>query len=271
MTLDLTTDSFGPAQLDAALKLFSESDLREIEAQFGLESPHSTLRNELAHLLWKTLRNYSMAGADPKATKAIVQGVYESASALRDYINPMLTDDSGASHDAAFLLVAPPNRPTTISFNDLGELAMLLEGLVDAAAAVEGVAPKAMTGKPRDLERYALLRQLHDIVFKFNGSTTGKKYSKNLANTDGEIHRGPLFLMFRELVSAIATFRGEAAPNDEALFRFIERWFAAPATCPRCNSELPEDSRTRDPEKPGLITFHCAGCGWSGKLLFDKQ
>ena len=59
---------FGITECDEARRLFTEEHLAEAERALGLETPHNELRNELAHLLWKSVRNRRDGAPRPKET-----------------------------------------------------------------------------------------------------------------------------------------------------------------------------------------------------------
>lgn len=208
---------FGITECDEARRLFTEEHLAEAERALGLETPHNELRNELAHLLWKSVRNRRDGAPRPKETLGYLDCIARSAADLSSALANLLAGEGSASTDrAAFLLWTVGDAEL-----DGSEVGRLHEGVARLAAAAKKAAAairpeSSKGGAPINIERHVVLSYLDEIVFRCCGNHL--KYSYDAYK---EEYKGPLFWLLRAFADAEADALGEDLKSDAALAKFI--------------------------------------------------
>jgi len=183
---------FGPDERSDAMQHFVERRLAEAEAALGLETPNKDLRDHLAFLLWKTLRNRKVAR--PKSAE------------IADRVN-----DIAAAFER---LLEVPEAAVEIELISTGKLdPVTMQRLAAISYETSG-------GRPVDVESRAVLSDLWEVAHKITGRKS--KYSYK-AETD--TYSGALFLLVRAFKEAETRALGApVAPQDDAIAKEIERF-----------------------------------------------
>jgi hypothetical protein len=200
---------FGVTECDEARRLFTEKHLAEAETALRLKTPHEELRDELAHLLWRSLKNRSDGAPRPKETLEYLDRIKCAAADLSSLL-VNLGEGSPSADEALFRLGVVGNGAL-----DRDEVSRLRKDVASLATAARRAA--AVThprgGPPFDVERHNVLSHFDKIVFSYVGGH--RKYSY-----DGE-YTGPLFLLLRAFENAEAAALGKSPASDAALAKFI--------------------------------------------------
>jgi hypothetical protein len=212
--LDLTKDGFGEAELSAALDLLAEVHLRECEKQFHLAVPNHDLRQHLAYVLWKTLRNRSAEAETPSQTAALLRDAQETAGKLADLISAVTRNQSS---DAAFFLFLGSDK--VLDSVELERLAAEVRNLAEVAAKARSMTALPSRGQPVQLEKHALLAELDGLAKYYKGDER-TAVTRDSAN---DLFGGDLFLLFKTVENAVAKFKDVDPPEEPALAKFIER------------------------------------------------
>jgi uncharacterized protein (UPF0335 family) len=209
---------YGADERAETLQLFAERLLAEAEKAIGLVSPHDGLRDELAYLLWKTLRNRTAGAASPKAIFDRVKRLEYAAAALASELSELLQQSAGdqvVADQVLFLLgvLKPAGRWDISSIERLAEDS---RSLADSTSSVV----IASNGRPPDDERYVVASRLDEIVSTFTGVR-----SKYTYRHDTEEYSGPLFLLMRAFMDAEALASGAIAPLNATVAQCLRRAF----------------------------------------------
>jgi hypothetical protein len=211
--LDLT-GGFGDAEMSAALDLLAGVHLRECEDTLGLAVPNHDLRQRLAFLLWKTLRNRSSGTETPSRTAAVLRQAHETAEKLADLVDAITANQSS---DAAFYLFLSSSQVWDSA--KLERLSAEVRNLAGFAAKAPSMTAPPAKGRPFQIEKYALLAELDGLASHYKGD----KRTAVTRKSDEDTFGGDLFLLLKTIENAVAKFEDVDPPEEPALAKFIER------------------------------------------------
>ncbi len=207
---------YGHAERAAAIQWLVEDRVAEAEKALGLKTPYEGLRDHLAYLLWKTLRNRNAGSATPKATSDRLDDLRKAAEKLSSELSELLKhylDDQSVANDVVFLLDVRSGGAW-----DIWSIKRVAEDSRNFADTVRSIVPRSVGTKQPDVERYTVLSSLDAIAFKLTGVHSKYSYS----DLNGK-YSGPLFLLMRAFEHAEARARKIVPPVDSSIAKFISR------------------------------------------------
>ena len=212
-------DGFGEAEVAEAKRLFSEVRFAAIEAILGQTTPNDKLRDDLAYLLWKTLRNRRAGNTNLNETREVLDRVQRKAAALASELAPMLAHpgkNTLAADDAAFLLDLTGEQWNTLEIEHVAERLTSLSA--SATEALNKIGYAKDLGRHVDTERLARVGYLKGIERKYTG-----KNSRYTYDPVEESYKGTFFQLLKTLEEAVAAVLNKAPPSDATIKGLLDR------------------------------------------------